>query len=138
MSLSKFKANVIINNTKIKCLFEITAHFLKIGIADKKQGIQSEFEIIKALFISMNFSKTFEYYINYVFINNIKSDLENILLEINNPIVGNIVSLRLNDLEGMSFLFKKKIDIHLKYNKSNNNPNKEKNKRGNKIFNIWL
>ena len=112
MSLSKFKANVIINNTKIKCLFEITAHFLKIGIADKKQGIQSEFEIIKALFISMNFSKTFEYYINYVFINNIKSDLENILLEINNPIVGNIVSLRLNDLEGMSFLFKKKIDIN--------------------------
>ena len=112
MSLSKFKANVIINNTKIKCLFEITAHFLKISIVDKKQGIQSEFEIIKALFISMNFSKTFEYFINYVFINYIKSDFENILLEINNPIVGNIVSLRLNDLEGMSFLFKKKIDIN--------------------------
>ena len=112
MSLSKFKANVIINNIKVKCLFEITTHFLKIGIVDNKIKTQPEFELIKALFISMNYTKTFEYFINYVFINYIKSDFENILLEINNPIVGNIVSLRLNDLEGISFLFKKKIDTN--------------------------
>ena len=113
---SKFKANVIVNNIKINCLFEITNHFLKICIIDKKNEIQSEFELIKALFISLNYSKTYEFYINYAFINNIKTLKENhnnncIIIEINNPIARNIYSLILNDIEGISFLFKKKIDI---------------------------
>ena len=115
MSL-KFKANVIINNIKINCLLEITNHFLKIGIIDKKNKIQSEFELIKTLFISINYSKEYEFFINYAFINNIKVIKENnnnfILIEINNPIARNIYSIILSDLVGISFLFKKKIDIN--------------------------
>ena len=110
---TKFKANIIINNIKIKCLFELTNHFLKIGIIDNKNIIKSEFEFIKALFISMNHSKTFEFFINYAFINNIKSqEKNNIIIEINNPVAGNIFSLLLIDLEGISILFKKKLDIN--------------------------
>ena len=110
---TKFKANIIINNIKIKCLFELTNHFLKIGIIDNKNIIKSEFEFIKALFISMNHSKTFDFFINYAFINNIKSqEKNNIIIEINNPVAGNIFSLLLIDLEGISILFKKKLDIN--------------------------
>ena len=110
---TKFKANIIINNIKIKCLFELTNHFLKIGIIENKNIIKSEFEFIKALFISMNHSKTFEFFINYAFINNIKSqEKNNIIIEINNPVAGNIFSLLLIDLEGISILFKKKLDIN--------------------------
>lgn len=110
---TKFKANIIINNIKIKCLFELTNHFLKIGIIDNKNIIKSEFEFIKALFISMNHSKSFVFFINYAFINNIKSqEKNNIIIEINNPVAGNIFSLLLIDLEGISILFKKKLDIN--------------------------
>ena len=112
MSLSKFKANVIINNIKIKCLFEFANHFLKIGLIDKKNENKSEFELIKALFISMNYSKTYEFFINYSFIINTKSQIESIILEINNPVVSNIVYLKLIDLEGFGILFKKKVDIN--------------------------
>ena len=113
---SKFKANVKINNIKINCLFEITNHFLKICITDKTNEMQSQFELIKALFISLNYSKTYEIFINYAFINNIKTLKENnnncVLIEINNPIARNIYILILNDIEGISFLFKKKIDLN--------------------------
>ena len=113
---SKFKANVKINNIKINCLFEITNHFLKICITDKTNEMQSQFELIKALFISLNYSKTYEIFINYAFINNIKTLKENnnncVLIEINNPIARNIYILILNDIKGISFLFKKKIDLN--------------------------
>ena len=109
---TKFKANIIINNIKIKCLFELTNHFLKIGIIENKNIIKSEFEFIKALFISMNHSKTFEFFVNYAFINNIKSQEKKLIIEINNPVAGNIFSLLLIDLEGISILFKKKLDIN--------------------------
>ena len=110
---TKFKANMIINNIKIKCLFEMTNHFLKIGFIENKNLIKTEFELIKALFISMNHSKTFDFFVNYAFIINIKSqEKNNIIIEINNPVAGNIFSLLLNDLESISILFKKKLDIN--------------------------
>ena len=62
----------------------------------------------------LNHSKLYEFYINYAFINNINSYSEKkncILLEINNPVIGNIFPLILSDLEGISILFKKKINI---------------------------
>ena len=112
MSISKFKANTFINNTTIKIFYEFTSHFIKIGLMDKKSEIQTEFEIIQALFKPLNYSKSYEYYINYAFINNIKPNKESIIIEINNPISGNIFSLVLSEFEGISILFKKKIDIN--------------------------
>ena len=111
MSFTKFKANIFINNIKIKCLLEITNHFLKIGIIDKKQEFKSEFELIKALFISMNYTKSYEFFINFSFIKNIKLQSENISIEIYNPVSSNIIFLTLNNFESTYFLFKKKIDI---------------------------
>ena len=111
MSFTKFKANIFINNIKIKCLLEITNHFLKIGIIDKKQEFKSEFELIKALFISMNYTKSYEFLINFSFIKNIKLQSENISIEIYNPVSSNIIFLTLNNFESTYFLFKKKIDI---------------------------
>ena len=53
--------------------------------------IKADFELIKALFISMNHSKTFDFFVNYAFIINIKSqEKNNIIIEINNPVAGNI------------------------------------------------
>ena len=112
---SKFKANIIVNDIKIKCSIEITNHFLKIAITDKNGEIDSKFELIKALFISVNHSKTNEYFLNYAFINNIKGSKQknnSIILEINNPVSSNIFSFILIDIEGISFLFKKKMDIN--------------------------
>ena len=110
---SKFKGNIIVNNLKIKCLFELTEHFLKIGIINDKNMIKADFELIKALLISINYTKNFEFLVNYAFINNIKShEKNNIIIEINNPVAGNIFSFLLNDLEGISVLFKKKLDIN--------------------------
>ena len=75
--------------------------------------IKADFELIKALLISINYSKNFEFFVNYAFINNIKShEKNNIIIKINNLIAGNIFSLLLNDLEGISVLFKKKLDIN--------------------------
>ena len=111
MSFTKFKANIFINNIKIKCLLEITNHFLKIGIIDKKQEFKSEFELIKALFISMNYTKSYEFFINFSFIKNIKLQSENISIEIYNPVSSNIIFLTLKNFESAYFLFKKKIDI---------------------------
>ena len=110
---SKFKGNIIVNNIKIKCLFELTNHFLKIGIINDKNMIKADFELIKALLISINYTKNFEFLVNYAFINNIKShEKNNIIIEINNPVAGNIFSFLLNNLEGISVLFKKKLDIN--------------------------
>ena len=99
MSFLKFKANIIFNNIKIKCLLEMTNHFLKIAIIDKKADIKTEFELIKALFISMNYSKSYEFFINFVFFQNIKSQSESISIEINNPVSNNIIFLTLINLE---------------------------------------
>ena len=63
----------------------------------------------------MNHSKTNEYFLNYAFINNIKGSKQknnSIILEINNPVSSNIFSFVLIDIEGISFLFKKKMDIN--------------------------
>ena len=112
---SKFKANIIVNDIKIKCSIEITNHFLKIAITDKNGEIDSKFELIKALFISVNHSKTNEYFLNYAFINDIKGSKQknnSIILEINNPVSSNIFQFVLIDIEGISFLFKKKMDIN--------------------------
>jgi len=112
MSFLKFKANIIFNNIKIKCLLEMTNHFLKIAIIDKKADIKTEFELIKALFISMNYSKSYEFFINFVFFQNIKSQSESISIEINNPVSNNIIFLTLINLESVNLLFKKKLDIN--------------------------
>ena len=112
MSFLKFKANIIFNNIKIKCLLELTNHFLKIAIIDKKADIKTEFELIKALFISMNYSKSYEFFINFVFFQNIKSQSESISIEINNPVSNNIIFLTLINLESVNLLFKKKLDIN--------------------------
>ena len=112
MSFLKFKANIIFNNIKIKCLLEMTNHFLKIAIIDKKADIKTEFELIKTLFISMNYSKSYEFFINFVFFQNIKSQSESISIEINNPVSNNIIFLTLINLESVNLLFKKKLDIN--------------------------
>ena len=112
MSFLKFKANIIFNNIKIKCLLEMTNHFLKIAIIDKKADIKTEFELIRALFISMNYSKSYEFFINFVFFQNIKSQSESISIEINNPVSNNIIFLTLINLESVNLLFKKKLDIN--------------------------
>ena len=113
---TKFKANMTLNSLKetikLKCLFEFSNHFIKISIIDKLNLVQTE--LIKGIFMPLNHSKLYEFYMNYAFINNINSysDKKNcILLEINNPVIGNIFPLILSDLEGISILFKKKINI---------------------------
>ena len=114
--ITKFKSNIILKSfkdtPKIHCIIELTNHFLKISITEKLTNIESE--LIKGLFSPMNHSKTNEYFINYSFINNISTSSElknNISMEITNPVISNTFIILLNDLESISFIFKKKINI---------------------------
>ena len=115
---TKFKSNLTLKSfkdiPKIRCIIELTNHYLKISITEKITNIQSE--LIKGLFNPMNHSKSEEYFINYSFINNITTSSElqnNISLEIINPVVSNNFFILISDFESMSFLFKKKININL-------------------------
>ena len=72
---TKFKANMTLNSLKetikLKCLFEFSNHFIKISIIDKLNLVQTE--LIKGIFMPLNHSKLYEFYMNYAFINNINS-----------------------------------------------------------------
>ena len=114
---TKFKSNLTLKSfkdfPKIRCIIELTNHFLKLSITDKISNFQTE--LIKGLFSPMNHLKSIEYFINYSFINNIvsSSDLKNnISLEIINPVINNTFIILLSDFESISFLFKKKININ--------------------------
>ena len=114
---TKFKSKITITSIKdipkIKSIIEISNHFLKISIIDKITNIQSE--LIKGLFNPMNHSKENDFFINYTFINNIKTPIEQkntISLEIINPVTSINFPIILNDFESLTFLFKKKININ--------------------------
>ena len=114
---TKLKSNITLKSfkdfPKIKCIFELTNHFIKLTIAEKITNIQSE--LIKGLFSPMNNLKSIEYFINYSFINNVSSQIEpknNISLEITNPVISNTFIILLSDFESMSYFFKKKININ--------------------------
>ena len=113
---TKFKSNLTLKSfkdfPKIRCIIELTNHFLKLSITEKISNFQTE--LIKGLFSPMNHSKSIEYFINYSFINKILSSSElknNISLEITNPVISNTFIILLSDFESISFLFKKKINI---------------------------
>ena len=114
---TKFKTNLTLKSfngfPKIRCIIELSNHFLKLSIIEKITNFQSE--LIKGLFIPMNHIKSNEYFINYTFINSIisSSELNNyISLDITNPVVSNTFIILLSDFESVSFLFKKKININ--------------------------
>ena len=114
---TKLKSNITLKSfkdfPKVKCIFELTNHFIKLSITEKITNIQSE--VIKGLFTPMNNFKSIEYLINYSFINNISSQTEsknNISLEIINPVISNTFIILLSDFESLSYFFKKKININ--------------------------
>ena len=114
---TKFKSNLTLKSfrdfPKIRCIIELTNHFLKISIIEKISNFQ--IELIKGLFSPMNHLKSIEYFINYSFINSIlySSELKNnISLEITNPVISNTFIILLSDFESISFIFKKKINVN--------------------------
>ena len=115
---TKLKSNISLKSfkdfTKVKCIIELTNHFLKLSILEKMTNIKSE--LIKGLFTPMNNFKSIEYFINYSFINNISFPTEpknTISLEITNPVISNTFIILLSDFESFSFFFKKKVNINL-------------------------